>query len=389
MSGGCGAVPGGSASCSGNGVCVNNSVCVCNSELFTGLSDWVNAEGRDCQIVQPVIWAFWAINLLLILAVTARAAPVLRRLWLHHSKVRERQRQKGNKYSIRTNLGLASVLPYWFVSLPTHVAVAIMQLAQRDARLGLNLALTILWMLSRISNDLSASASRTALTISTMQSAGASPVAIHRQEVIIWVSFILSAASSFMVWPVYATQGTDLALAEGLFVAHFVFAALFAGFNAHTSHRLGASVHTSLTESFEKLKDERILQVRDDLTRSQRYERNAYALTAMCYLCLGAIPPLWTTHDYFWCVLWLMWPLMGLNSVLTLESAQKSARGEKERDKLLESVQNSAGGSKVRRGSVTAPIKADQLKNDFMSKWNNALGISMRAIRTSHDPEGS
>jgi hypothetical protein len=366
-------------SCSGNGFCNNESICVCSSNLFTGRSDWVNAEGKDCQIVLPIIWAFWAANLLEILAVIIIAFPILLRLWRHHKRVRENQRQKGHRYTLRENLGLLSTLPFWLVALPAHTAVAVSKLADRDSRLGLDLFITILWVLSRIFADLSTFSARAALTISTMQSEGASPRAIFKRELLIWAIFLVSAGSAFLIWPVYATSGLNKPLAEGLFAAHFVLASIISCFNAFISHGLGKSVNSSLQESYEKLKDERILQVRDDLVGNQHLERNVSLFLSLCYLSLGAIPFLWITHDYFWCILWLIWPYLGLKSVTMLDSAQKSARGDKERDRLIAALQTTGGGehtSTPRRGSVTSPSNLAVLKESVSSRFGFGFGSS-------------
>jgi hypothetical protein len=246
--------------------------------------------------------------------------------------------------------------------------------------LGLELAITILWQVSRISADLSSSTARAALTISTMQSEGASPGAIFKSELLIWIFFGLSSASTFMVWPVYATAGTDLPLAEGLFAAHFIFNALIAGFNAYSSHKLARSINDALTESYEKLRDPRILSVRDDLVAGQRFERNISMLIGVSYLLLGAIPRLWTTHDYFWCTIWLLLPFMGLKALFRLESAQRAVRGDKERDKLIAALQSTAEET----GGRPVSLSTTEIGQVFTSRWGWAFRpMSKRVSNTA------
>jgi hypothetical protein len=362
--------------CSGNGVC-NNSVCMCNA-FYTGQSDWVNAQGKDCQIFLPVIWGFWGLNIVEILICLYLALPILTRLFRHHQHVKEVQKQKGMNYSIRDNLGLFSVLPYWCIALPTHAALAVFKLVERDAQLGTSLGVTILWMLSRISADLSNSSARAALSLSTMQSEGASKGKIRRREILISVMFILSAGASFLIWPVYATGGTDLVVDEALFATHFIFLSFVTVFNATISHILGNSVYYSLTESYEKLKDSRIVDVRDQLVSAQKVERNFSIFIALSYLALGAVPALWTTYNYFWCTLWLAGPYLGLKSVIALDAAQKSARGEKVRDKLIDSLRVSSGAAR-RRESVTAPQRLLYVRDHFPRPW---AGLSLMKSTT-------
>lgn len=346
------------------GVCANGT-CICDSELFSGASDWVNTQDRDCHIILPLIYTLWCLNIVEIIYVALRAIPPLRRQFDNHAKIRATLKKRGKPYRVQDNLGFLSTLPFWAVSLPCHTALAIFKLVQRDARLGTDLGLTLLWMFSRIFGDLAFTTGRAALTFSIMQSEGAASWVIGRRQLYLLSLFAISLLATQLIWPTYVLDSLHVSMAT--FAVHFIVVGLVYLANAHVSRHLAISIDDSMTASYAMLQDERVLMVRDVLASEQRRESLCLLLLGSSFLVLGVVPSLWTCHDYFFAILWLLFPYMGLHNLLSLDLAQQRARGDPSRFFEQRSEGDMVEVTRTRKSSVTTPAK--NLKQLASNEW--------------------
>lgn len=140
--------------CSGQGECVNVSSgelgCKCK-DGWTGLSDWVNTEGEDCQINEWVIKGLWAVDAVLIVLVYVRAGPVVYGRWkgLQHQK--EVSRSRGIATSKLAERSVYGLLGFYCATMPLLFTLALVRIFADNERVGVTIPLTTLYLLIKIS----------------------------------------------------------------------------------------------------------------------------------------------------------------------------------------------------------------------------------------------
>lgn len=135
--------------CSGNGECLAGIVCKCE-DGYTGLSDWVNADGFDCQINIVVFQIEWAVLLLLQLACLVAAVPYLKTRYATYQTLKASKLKRGEPYNILKNRGALAVFSWHIVGVPVILTLCIVKMALLDERIGVTPLVSVLYAMVRI-----------------------------------------------------------------------------------------------------------------------------------------------------------------------------------------------------------------------------------------------
>jgi len=135
------------SACSNAGQCVN-STCVCNTG-YTGRSDLLNFEGKDCQINELAITILWAFNVAWSFFFYIRSLPRIRLRVNQYLATRKLRIDQGLKYPIYKNRGVIATLVGATLGIPSVIAFGILKLVVPELRIGLDFAPTLLHALAR------------------------------------------------------------------------------------------------------------------------------------------------------------------------------------------------------------------------------------------------
>ena len=228
---------------------------------------------------------------------------------------------KQKKYSIRRNLGLLSILPFFLVSYPAHIIISCYKLAQPQTRLGIDSGLTSAWMICTFARHLGTATYTSSMTSSTLETAGANNIIIRRAEVVIILRFMVATLTCALIWPSYVAYWNEglsdnfLNVAMATFIAYCLLTAgVFLSY-AYSARVLKTFTISTLLESHKKMNDDRILQVKDTLVRYLDRRIFVESMRSIVFVTFGVLPALYNCHDYLFPLTFLLAPLDGVAAV--------------------------------------------------------------------------
>jgi len=138
-----------SISCSGHGLCNElTGRCFCDAG-FTGRSDIFNVEGFDCHLDERVLLGLWICLLILLVLVQVIILPKIRQRVVRHREIQERKRLNGESFPLWKNRSLMSLIVYSCVCSPGCVGLCLVNIFDKDQRLGIDFAATSLYAMGR------------------------------------------------------------------------------------------------------------------------------------------------------------------------------------------------------------------------------------------------
>lgn len=248
-------------------------------------------------------------------------APTLRQLFQHHAAIVKKLKAKQKKYSIRKNLGLLSILPFFMISYPAHIIISCYKLAEPQTRLGIDWGLTSAWMICTFTRHLGTATYTASLTASTLETAGVDSPVIRRAELVIILRFLVATLTCALVWPSYVSYWNSglsdnfIQVAMSTFIAYCLLTSGVFFSYAYSARWLRSFTVATLLESHKKMNDPRILQVKEVLVRYLNRRVFVESMRALVFLTFGVLPVLYNCHDYLFPLTFLLAPLDGVGAV--------------------------------------------------------------------------
>ena len=135
----------------------------------TGLSDWVNTDGVDCQINDIAVRGLWGFLILFCIYQQAISASRIYQRYQDFRAYQSAQRERGRRARFRDNRGLIAALTHSFLTFPGIVIYGIIRIAKPDERVGVTATATVFFFVTKTAFYFSGWAFQPALLASILQ----------------------------------------------------------------------------------------------------------------------------------------------------------------------------------------------------------------------------
>ncbi|GBG34050.1 Teneurin-4 [Hondaea fermentalgiana] len=326
--------------CSGHGTCVNGT-CICDAG-WTGRSDWMNAEGIDCQIHMPTVKALYGILALAQVVGYIMAIPYLKSRYAAYLSLKDLHRRRGESYSMRHNKTVLAMAIWYLVGAPMLFLYCLVKWTANEERVGVTWGLTILFVVVKLLFYLCVLLTQPTLLRAVLHDLqkGSHYVRINdRMTVVMYAGQLLSGLLA-----VAAVLKPDAQ--QTIYIIYLVVMLYVAGWISGQAFFIKARVIHTLDRSHRVAAMPKMLVLKDKLVAMQNSAIRQGALLAILFLIQLVWPFLWTKHDYYLPLSWLVMPIVGMR-------VAKTAFSEKDQVNL-NSSRSSASTGGIQRGSIVA-----------------------------------
>lgn len=325
------------AGCSGQGACVN-STCNC-LDTWTGRSDLLNTEGRDCQVNEIVIIVLWAVNMVQALYSAYKSAPYVQVRYQSYLDRKELMQKRGRTEQLRKNRGLLASLLLLFGGFPIMVVTGLLRIAKPDERVGVTLGLTLMFFLVKLvfytANWLYSPALLTSLLKGTNYRKDRLAQLIRINEVGSTIVAFLSISFGAVPFASYLIPGELGAAEQSTYLAYFIGMdiTMSAYFTLFTFMRI--NIVSVLDESYKATGNRDTMVLRDKLLKMMKSGQFQAFAQLLIYSLFLFWPYMWNKHDYFLPVSWLAFNKLGRECCMTTiknnNTKSKRSKGSKEK----------------------------------------------------------
>ena len=324
------------AACSAQGSCVNGT-CRC-LDFWTGRSDFLNTEGRDCQVNEIAIIVLWSLNIAQALYSAYTSAPYVKVRYEGYSERKERMRQRGRKEQLRKNRGLLASLLLLFGGFPVMIASGLLRIAKPDERVGVTFGLTLMFFLVKMvfytANWLYSPALLTSLLKGTNYRKDRMAQLVRINEVGSTLVAILSVTFGAVPFAAYLADGELGYSEQAAYMAYFIGMdiTMTAYFVLFTFMRINCVA--VLDESIKVTGNRETRILRDKLLTMMKSGQVQAGAQLLIYSLFLFWPYMWNKHDYFLPVSWLAFNKLGRECCQTTikDSGSRSKRSKRSKE---------------------------------------------------------
>ena len=285
--------------CSGNGACDNvTGSCVC-SDGWTGLSDFVNADGAQCQIFEWGVRGLWIACVLAAAIVLALETPMTVDELRRHLDLRSRSiAQRKRVPSLWSNKPLVvRLMLYGFLYIGT-LWLGLLRLVA-GARVGVAWASTIAWFFARVGIYGSSTQHQPYMTKFILKAQNQTRSLVDRAGAVSTFIFLLMLAAGALPFPVNASFSTDIVTARACFAVYCAMIASLQFALVLQAIYLRRTLTLILTRSYDQSRNAKVLEVRRRMQKQQDEVIRLCSMQSILYCVLLCAPPLWILFDYF------------------------------------------------------------------------------------------
>jgi len=314
-------------SCSGNGFC-NNSKCICDKG-WTGLSDFVNTEGLDCQIYDPAVRGLWAFDILLASIVLVKSASRVKARWENFLAGRRMARERGRHYTILENKPLIASIFYWFVLFPCLILFAIVRITKSDERVGVTFGVTFFFLMCKFGFYMAGFYFYTSLFEAVLKGAIIRQSGL-RTDSLIKANYMFAALGAVIsisagILPFISLGLNDFKSSQAIWVSYLIF--LFLSLVWYTAQ--GVYIRLKVKEvfglSYKLSKNQTLKEIQNKLEDMQKALIIQASVQMIFFLCFFMVPFLWNKHDYFLPMSWITYVVLGKKLAFTVVDAKGSS----------------------------------------------------------------
>mmetsp|Transcript_12499 Transcript_12499/g.14360 ORF Transcript_12499/g.14360 Transcript_12499/m.14360 type:complete len:391 (+) Transcript_12499:216-1388(+) len=310
--------------CNDRGICVNDT-CQCE-DGFTGLSDFINTEGLDCQINELIVDCLW--GFLLFAAVVGQLLSVPKFLDRY-------RRHKERGHPLKKNKILIAIILYETIVVPSVILAAILKLADKSQRVGVTPGITVFFFTGKFGFYLTAFFIQPALTEAMMKGSklGKNPVIdriIRIQYVGSFMMFVISSLLALLPFITIANGGVYDETAEIVHLAYFggsafsMFAyslqCVFLIFKIN-----GVMKPSGLAAGTPS--DDKLEQTRKALVSFQKQTLIQQYINGGIFTAFAAAQYMWNRHDYYFPLSWVVFIVLGKKLADTHVGDKSSSKG--------------------------------------------------------------
>lgn len=327
--------------CSGNGNCTSELddgevkfACECD-EYWTGLSDFVNTEGVDCQVFEPAILGLWSLNILLALNFARRSIPRINTRWKAYKVTRDTQLARGKKYGIKNNRALIANFIFILVNVPGIILFAIIRMAKPDERIGVTVLITIVFCIVKVSFYASSWFFQPALFGTVLKGSGKSGLKaigikplIKLNDRLSLAQAVISAGGGFLPFFSIGASSED---AQVIWFIYCMLTALGLVWLFLQSYYVKVKAIEVLDQSYSISKNEKTKKMRKRIVDMQNSALVNAPIQFMIYIVWGFYAFLWNKHDYLLPISWVSMLLMGKKMAFTaVRDSRTTSKGGSE-----------------------------------------------------------
>jgi len=308
--------------CSGHGTCVNG-FCICD-EGWTGLSDFVNSDGFDCQINIVAFKCLWGILALAQVYGYVAAFPFLKARYLSFLDIREIKASKGESYTLRDNVGLLVMVIWYGFGAPLLFVLAIAKWTMDEERIGQTWLVTTLFLVVKQTFWLCVSLFQTSLLKAVVHDVKGAGVYVKYNNKLQLLFFVLQlVASLFAVACILNDQAQ-----QQIYVSFLALMVCLAGYSSAQAWYMDRRLSATLMDSYSLSQQERTLVIKKKLNDMQAHPMKQGAVLAFLFFIQFIWPFFWNKHDYFLPISWLVMPIAGLRVSKTSLSSTEAKKLE-------------------------------------------------------------
>ncbi len=306
--------------CSGNGECINGT-CVC-FEGWTGLSDFINAEGYDCQINILGYKITWAILLAIQVYAIVKSYPYLKSRYQTYKELAEGKRKKGEKYGLTQNIGALSMVIWYGIGAPSIIVTCIIKLAMNGERVGVTPLMTFLFIWNKFIFYACMTLFQPSLLNAVVNGMKDTLQYVKINKHMTYVVFVGQVLAGFMAVGVLA----NATLGAPMYLTYLFLMTLNTAFVFFQGVYIKHELSKTLDMSYSMAKSEKTLVMKKKLRKMQNGAIKPALVVTIIYLFQFVWPFMWTKHDYFLAISWIVFAVMGLRTAKTSISEKDSRR---------------------------------------------------------------
>lgn len=297
--------------CSGHGTCVNGT-CLCDAG-WTGRSDWMNAEGFDCQIHMPTVKALYGVLALAQIIGYYFAIPYLKSRYVAFLQIRESHIRRGEHYTIFQNNGVLAMAIWYAVGGPFLFLYCIIKWSMNDERVGVTWLLTMLFIIVKVLFYICVVLMQPTLLRAVLHEFARGSKYVSLNDYMTGFMFLGQFVSGLLaiaaIMKPFKQQNIYIGyLFLMLYVSTWISGqALF--IKARVIHTLDRS------QQIAALPKTKVMKAK--LVSMQNSAIRQGALLALTFLIQIIWPFFWTKHDYYLPISWLVMPIVGLRVART------------------------------------------------------------------------
>uniref|UniRef100_A0A7S3LQM8 Epidermal growth factor-like domain-containing protein n=1 Tax=Aplanochytrium stocchinoi TaxID=215587 RepID=A0A7S3LQM8_9STRA len=311
--------PGPKGICSGHGSCINNT-CSCK-DGFTGLSDFINTEGLDCQINELAIKCIWGALLLVLFIGQVRSLPKMYERYADFREVQQDGKMNGRRIPITSNKGVLAIVLYEGVMVPSLIAMIVTKLVADNERIGVTFTVTFLFFLTKAAFYGSAMLFQPALVAALMRAAsfgtsqsGAVERLIRFNNISSFFNWMGSSLLGILPFVTYANGGKWDETAEIVWFAYLGGSVFTLSLYALQCTYLKNKINEVLTPNSAGASGsgrEKMEQTKKMLIKLQNETIFQVVLNCTIYIAFIAVPLMWNRHDYYLPLSWIAFVILG------------------------------------------------------------------------------
>ena len=272
------------------------------------------------------------------------------------------QRERGRKATFRSNRGLVAALTHSFVTFPCIVIYSILRIVKTDERVGITIAASVFFFVTKAAFYFSGWAFQPALLASILQGQKYGRKRIeqlvrlnNRINLALMFTSCLTGVYAFI--PLFTENNTVDETAKIALLLYYLTMTLTLMFWGFTFKYVEKQVDEVLTASYASTKNERTEAVRQRLVEMQSENFRQAIIQTTIYAVFLFYPFLWNKHDYFHPISWIAICLLGKKMAFTTikrsgsssRDGSKKSKGETGTGSFdgSHTIKNALGGSSM------------------------------------------
>lgn len=290
--------------CSGHGQCINNT-CVCNSG-WTGKSDFINADGIDCQINTKVVRGLWIAAFIWVNCIYIFTFPKVRLRWKQHRELVARKKARGKTYYAWENSSLVSMFVYFSICALGFELYSLLKIFDFDdkERVGLTPIATTLFFLTVVGFYAAFFFFQPPLMSVLLRGGKNYRFLIKANYWIALSGLVMQLIDAALPFFLLKEKGEINQKSKSLFISFFAINVLaLLGYTVQAGVTMRRSTKI-LAISYQLHGRSWILDIKKKIGNVQKQTLIECALQGLIYIIFIAWTFMWTKHDYFLPVSW-------------------------------------------------------------------------------------